>query len=91
MPAVSVSVDSHVGDTGFVMRGRVVVLDAHQVWMPYVRTGVVNAGGVIIAMKSERGGLRGRDHGAAANVDDLRVMLNGGKRRIRINSDYLWL
>jgi len=80
---VAVSVDSHVGDTGLVMRGWVVMLDAHQVRMPYVRTGVVNAGGVIVAMKSERSGLRGRDHGAATNVDYLRMMLKhgGGNRK----------
>jgi hypothetical protein len=57
------------------------MLDAHQVWMPYVPARVVNAGSVIIAMNSERSGLRGRDHGAATNVDYLRMMLNGRNRK----------
>lgn len=78
LPALSV--DSHVGDARLVMRGRVVMLDTHQVRMPYVRAGVVNAGGVIIAVKGERGGLQGRDGGATTNVDDLRTMQLGGRR-----------
>lgn len=82
LPAVSVSVDSHVGDAGLVMRGRVVMLDTHQVRMPYMWARIVNASGVIIAMEGERSRLRGRDDGATTNMDMLSTMtvLNGGKK-----------
>lgn len=73
--------NSHVGNAGLVMRRRVVMLDAHQVRMPYMRGRVVDAGGVIVTMKSERGGLGVRDGELVADVDYLRsVMLTGKKR-----------
>lgn len=72
MPAVSV--DSHVGDAGLVVRRRVIMLDSHQMRMPYMRTRVVDAGGVVITMDGERGGIWGRDRGVASNVDVLRMV-----------------
>jgi len=69
------TVDSHVRDAGLVMRGRVVGLDAHQVRMPYMRTRVVDAGGVIVTVEGERSGLLGRDDRSAAHVDVLRSMM----------------
>lgn len=69
-----VSVDGHVGDAGLEMRRRVVMLDSHQMWMPYVRARVVDAGGVIITVESERGSMGGRDGGIPSNVDVLRIV-----------------
>lgn len=72
MPAVSV--DGHVGDAGLVMRRRVEVLNSDQVRMPYVHARVVDAGGVVVTVESERVGILGRDRGVASYVDVLRIM-----------------
>lgn len=72
MPAVSV--DSHVGDAGLVVWRRVVMLDSHQMRMPYMRTRVVDASGVIVTVEGERSGMLGRDGGLASNMDVLRMV-----------------
>lgn len=75
-----VSVNSNVGPAGLVMWGRVVVLDTHQVWMPYVRARVVDLSDVVITMGVHRSGLQSRDFGATGNVDHL-SMLRKKRRR----------
>lgn len=69
------TMEGHVGDTGLVMRSRVVMLDAHQVWMPYMWASIVDAGDVVVTMKGERSGVQVRDGGLLAHVDVLRVQL----------------
>lgn len=81
--SVSVSVNSDVRDAGLVMRGSVVVLNTHQVWMPYMRAGVVDPGGVVIAVGDQRGGLQFRDWGVAGDVDNLGRMLRRQARSRR--------
>lgn len=73
---------SHVGDARLEMRRRIVMLDAHQVRMPYMRGIVVDAGGVVVSVEGERGGFRARDGGLAGYVDYLRrVVLRSVKKK----------
>lgn len=72
--SVSVSVNSDVRDARLVVRGIMVVLDTHQMWMPYVRAGVVDPGGVVIAMGGERAGLQSRDLGSGGQLDHLGML-----------------
>lgn len=83
MPAVSVSVDGHVVPAGLVMRRRFENLDSHQVRMPYVRSRVVDAGGVVVTVEGDRGGLGSRNGGVANDVDMLcMVSLNTKEGRV---------
>lgn len=72
MPAVSVN--GHVVPAGLKMRRRLEGLDSDQVRMPYVRARVVDAGGVVVTVKSERGSFGGWDGGVANHVDVLGVV-----------------
>lgn len=69
-----VSVNGHVDDAGFEMRRRVEMLDSHQMWMPYMRARVVDAGGVVVTVEKERSGMGGRDGGLASDMDVLRMV-----------------
>lgn len=80
MPIVSVT-DGHVGPAGLVVRRSLVSLDSHQMRMPYIRSRVVDAGGVVVTVKSERGSLLGRDGGSATDMDVLRMVVSLNKRQ----------
>lgn len=74
----AVTADSDVRDAGLVMRGRVVVLNTHQVWMPRaicISARVVDPGGVVIAVGSERAGVQRRDLRSGRKLDHLGPML----------------
>lgn len=72
---------SHVDDARLVMRRRVVMFDAHQVWMPYMRGTVVDAGGMVVTVENERGSLGARDGELAGDMDYLwRVILKEAKK-----------
>lgn len=66
---------SHVDNARLVLRRRDVMFDAHQVWMPYVRGRIVDAGGVVVTEKGEGASLGGRDSGLARNLDYLRCLM----------------
>ena len=74
MPAVSVAVDGHVGDLGLVMRRRDVMIDSHQVRVPYMSSRVVKAGGVVVTVEGERKSFGGWNGGLPIDMDVLRIM-----------------
>lgn len=76
---------SHVDDAGLVMRRRVVMFDADQVRMPYMRGTVVDAGGVVVTVEKKRGSFGARDRELAGDVDYLwRMMLRKGGKKLDI-------
>lgn len=85
---ISVSVDGHVGPAGLVVRRSLVSLDSHQMRMPYMRSRVVDAGGVVVTVKSERGSLLGRDDGSATDMDVLRMVVSTLNRRQGVFTNY---
>lgn len=72
---------SHVDPTRLVIRRRDVMFDAHQVWMPYMRTRVVDLGDFVVTMNGERGSLGARDVGTSSHVDYLRRMILKSEER----------
>lgn len=74
--------ESHVDVARLVYGRREVMFDSHQVWMPYVRTRIVDAGGVVVTMDGERGSLGGRDVRPASDMDYLRRMMLKKRRGV---------
>lgn len=72
MPAVSV--DGHIFPAGLVIRRRFENLNTHQMRMPYFSSRVVDAGGVVVTVEGERGGLDSWNGGVASDMDMLRVI-----------------